>query len=175
MHLSSVISRSEFFVHAERQSSVDGFCSGEFSVTAGTDAGACDDADFEVVSGVVFSACFFCQCGGDDFGRAGRPETSHSQEVAVLNHLRGVRRCNFRNNHANRGAVYGFMFRKSFVIRAMKPREVLVFLPSDKNNLFLQAHKKYAVFFLLLCTPRGRFQAQRACFSLFKADFRGVL
>ena len=47
------------------------------------------------------------------------------------------------------------------------------FLPSDKNNLFLQAHKKYAVFFLLLCTPRGRFQAQRACFSLFKADFRG--
>ena len=49
------------------------------------------------------------------------------------------------------------------------------FLPSDKNNLFLQAHKKYAVFFLLLCTPRGRFQAQRACFSLFKADFRGVL
>ena len=47
------------------------------------------------------------------------------------------------------------------------------FLPSDKNNLFLQAHKKYAVFFLLLCTPRGRFQAQRACFSLFNADFRG--
>ena len=26
------------------------------------------------------------------------------------------------------------------------------FLPSDKNNLFLQPHKKYAVFFLLLCT-----------------------
>ena len=47
------------------------------------------------------------------------------------------------------------------------------FLPSDKNNLFLQPHKKYAVFFLLLCTPRGRFQAQRACFSFFKGRFQG--